>query len=97
MTNDLKNFLEEQNSIFYKTLCDSDSNEGVDDYGLWIFNGDKMVKDIEIITQKHNTRLINFVLDLVAKEVEKKKGTDFYIGELITIDDISTIINKLRV
>lgn len=44
----------------------------------------------------HDTKLVNFVLDLVEKEVEKKKygkGSD----EHIYLDELSTIVNNLRV
>lgn len=87
MTNNLKNFLEEeQQDVTHKMF--NDVVDKMEDITPFDFMG--RIRD-------HDTRLINFVLDLVEKEVEKKKGADFYIGELITIDDISTIINNLRV
>lgn len=42
---------------------------------------------------KSYTEVVNFVLDLVEKEVEKEAGE----GTLVSVKDISTIINNLRV
>jgi hypothetical protein len=112
MTNDLKNFLEGDfignnvHSVY--THCLS--------CGAWGINLplDKMcgncTKDTDTYTYYdketvalHDTRLINFVLDLVEKEVEKKKkeAESFVPFQKIhyqsALKDISTIINNLRV
>lgn len=103
MTNDLKNFLEEENDIIPQLLIyDKLSGSRFIDYKK--FN-------------ERDTRLINFVLDLVEKEVEKEKNkkykceihnkpmgltanyydcTDIHIGRAEALSDISTIIKSFR-
>ena len=90
MTNDLKNFLEEEKQIDYQLFCFDKEDES------WSINEERL--------KERDTRLINFVLDLVEKEVEKKllkkaRQTDY--ADRTEYDEaseiISTIINKLRV
>lgn len=85
MTNDLKNFLEEetQNITQYAYFVDHQSEE-----------------ELAEVVREHNTRLINFILDLVEKEVGKKKqygDTKDAYEFVLSTKDISTIINNLRV
>ena len=113
MTNDLKNFLEGDfignnvHSVY--THCLS--------CGAWGINlpSEKMcgncTKDTDTYTYYdketialHDTRLINFVLDLVEKEVEKKENELWEKHELHVHGEcdfesinISTIINQLKV
>ena len=97
MTNDLKNFLEGENERFYK--------EPVRELHLKEENADGSFSEQVYMhnwVKEHDTRLINFVLDLVEKEVGKLKRTDetqmnedHVYDE--ALDDISTIINNLRV
>ena len=88
MTNDLKNFLEEetQNITQYAYFVDHQSEE-----------------ELAEVVREHNTRLINFVLDLVEKEVEKlhvvldDSDGQSNVEKMLFKEDISTIINNLRV
>lgn len=92
MTNDLKNFLEEEITDLgidfgHSNKCDLQPPN----------DGEQMCscgyEQIESRVKSMNTRLINFVLDLVEKEVReetKEKG-------ILSIYDILTIINNLRV
>lgn len=87
MTNDLKNFL---------------LVERTDLVGTYLTNEDDS-RNLETLLKDHDTRLINFVLDLVEKEVEKKykEAERFVPFQKIhyqsALKDISTIINNLRV
>lgn len=58
---------------------------------------EKVWEEMHQAMDRNAVHVRNAVLSEVEREVEKKKGADFYIGELITIDDISTIITNLRV
>lgn len=58
---------------------------------------EKVWEEMHLAMDRNAVHVRNAVLSEVEREVEKKKGADFYIGELITIDDISTIITNLRV
>lgn len=91
MTNDLKNFLEEEKYKINQDLQEPhlyDLSKGAD-LKRWIAD--------------HDTRLINHVLDLVGKEVKSKSfeiKTPETISELqkvISLDSVSTIINNLRI
>lgn len=83
MTNDLKNFLEEENKAF------SSFNRFL----------------VEPWVVEHDKRIIKKVLDLVEQEVGNKKRTinNLMLNDLRDIEynkaleDISTIINNLRV
>lgn len=72
MTNDLKNFLEEQVRKFCSEADDS-------------------MFPVEL--DRSYTEVVNFVLSLVEKELGKEAEE----GTLVSIKDISTIINNLRV
>ena len=96
MTNDLKNFLEEEKQIDYQLFCFDKEDES------WSINEEFWFYEERL--KERDTRLINFVLDLVEKEVEKKllkkaRQTDY--ADRTEYDEaseiISTIINKLRV
>lgn len=106
MTNDLKNFLEENiKELFDKKLVTKQLPNGyrellgeqVNMSLLW--NLYDAIKD-------HDTRLINFILELVAKEVDKKYDIDYNMQDEPfrannlyneALDDVSTIINSLKV
>jgi len=54
--------------------------------------------DGAINVSEHNTKVVNFVLDLVEKEVHKKPTAYFLEGEaFIRSNDIDESINNLRV
>lgn len=91
MTNDLKNFLDgEQQDVTHKMF--NDVVDEMEDLTPFDFMG--RIRD-------HDIRLVNFVLDLVGKEVGKLykpyEGEEQIMIEHHMLDDISTIINKLRV
>lgn len=92
MTNDLKNFLEEEITDLgidfgHANNCDLQPPN----------DGEQMCscgyEQIESRVKSMNTRLINFVLDLVEKEVEIELGTEFDRA----FDKVSTIIKQLKV
>lgn len=96
MTNDLKNFLEEEITDLgidfgHSNKCDLQPPN----------DGEQMCscgyEQIESRVKSMNTRLINFVLDLVEKEVEKKYEECKKEKMFVLRKDISTIINNLRV
>lgn len=84
----MKEFLEEEKLKFCLSGIENDGGRFIDFDGTveWIEN--------------HDTRLINFVLDEVKREVEKKSftGTIGYYDELkvVSFKDISTIIDQLK-
>lgn len=87
MTNDLKNFLDVE-------------TKNITQYAYFVEHQSE--EELAEVIQEHNARLINFVLELVEKEVEKLKRTDeTQMNEDHVYDealsDISTIINNLRV
>lgn len=95
MTNDLKNFLEGEETRI-KTIIETYQKDLVP-FSHFLFT--EMIKD-------HDTRLINFVLSLVEKEVEKERLKPEHKGSYeVTVcgitnemcDKISTILNNLRV
>ena len=101
MTNDLKNFLENEQEEFGKEFINNN---------MYLLHTLPYVKnDIKKERKDHDARLINFVLDLVEKEVEKKFGdgnnealviiepTLSGVSQRPALKDISTIINNLRV
>ena len=96
MTNDLKNFLEGEKEIDYQLFCFDKEDES------WSINEERL--------KERDTRLINFVLDLVEKEVDKievkkfgrytiEKDAEEIINTIVneTKKCVSTIINNLRV
>ena len=99
MTNDLKNFLEEEITDLgidfgHSNKCDLQPPN----------DGEQMCscgyEQIESRVKSMNTRLINFVLDLVEKEVENIDTgfeTRFNHQYRAMKEQVSTIINKLRV
>ena len=76
MTNDLKNFLENEQEY----------------YTQHNFLSDGIVDDLKWLN-KHDTRLINFVLDLVDRKIKEKYHCDTEEEQQL----LSTIINNLRV
>lgn len=100
MTNDLKNFLEEEITDLgidfgHSNKCDLQPPN----------DGEQMCscgyEQVESRVKSMNTRLINFVLDLVEKEIEKKTivwaDTPQGYIKIIPKHEVSTIINQLRV
>lgn len=97
MTNDLKNFLEEEITDFsidfgHAKNCDvqpPNDGEQICSCGY---------EELESRVKSMNTRLINFVLDLVEKEVEKIEKECWAIEHYEeSLKKLSTIINNLRV
>ena len=98
MTNDLKNFLEEEITDLgidfgHSNKCDLQPPN----------DGEQMCscgyEQIESRVKSMNTRLINFVLDLVEKEVGLNEHFVIVDGKNevgITTRKVSTIINNLR-
>ena len=103
MNNDLKNFLEEEKINVYQAmdsfLTEYDTFEGKPARrSLEKLNRDRhlFVENMQL----HDTRLINFVLDLVEKEVEKIDTgfeTVFNYQYRVMKEQVSTIIKNLRV
>lgn len=93
MTNDLKNFLCHE-EIEFRAKAQSEGKNGFltdSHYATSLMVDDKKATDW---LRDHDTRLINFVLDLVEKRLKEKANNE----ELeLTPQDISTIINQLRV
>ena len=98
MTNDLKNFLEET-----KEQVEREWNMGGLSDGLY---GDYVTEVCERYKKQVQLKYHNEVLDLVEKEVEKKKtflwndDVDKHKKNIIRhnlLEEISTIINQLRV
>jgi len=97
MNNDLKNFLEEEITDFgidfgHAKNCDLQPPN----------DGEQMCscgyEQVESAVKSMNTRLINFVLELVEKEVNKKPTAYFLAGEaFIRSNDIDESINSLKV
>ena len=56
------------------------------------FLSDGVIDDLKWLN-KHDERLVNFVLDLVEKEVENK----FYGANDVKVKDVLGVINNLRV
>lgn len=87
MTNDLNNFLERE-------------TQNITQYAYFVDHQSE--EDLAEVVREHNTRLINFVLSEVEKEVKSKSfeiKTPETISELqkvTSLDSVSTIINNLR-
>jgi len=83
MTNDLNNFLERE-------------TQNITQYAYFVDHQSE--EDLAEVVREHNTRLINFVLELVEKEVNKKPTAYFLAGEaFIRSNDIDESINSLKV
>lgn len=86
MNNDLKNFLERE-------------TQNITQYAYFVDHQSE--EDLAEVVREHNTRLINFVLDLVQKEVENIENpyssldSEWYEGAECMRRDISTVINSL--
>lgn len=101
MTNDLKNFLEESpKNIMYAT--DVDWTLSIEKDTLTYFKQYQLYNKI----RDNNEKIINHVLDLVEKEVKEKYDIDYNMQDEPfrsdniyneALDDISIIINNLRV
>ena len=90
MTNDLKNFLEYDKKVFWKDAINKTNPEDM-------VEGTFVTASYNVLFQ-HDTRLINFVLDLVEKEVEKLCQKRAFSEDMyIKVKLVSTIINQLRV
>lgn len=105
MTNDLNNFLWAENEKFEKEFEDKSDER----YGIAKHINSMVGRQVDWINY-HDTRLINFVLDLVEKEVDKievkkfgrytiEKDAEEIINTIVneTKKCVSTIINNLRV
>ena len=90
MTNDLKNFLEEETQLFENRYKDISTQ--IKSYGEYC--------DVRDFNTHSNKRIVNKVLDLVEKEVEKKKVFMDLVElmcDIVYPKDISNIIKQLRV
>lgn len=100
MTNDLKNFLEEETKgLFDKKLVTKQLPNGYREL-LGEQVSMSLLWNLYDAIKDHDTHLVNFVLDLVEKEVEKKTivWADTLQGyiKIVPKHDISTIVNNLK-